>query len=106
MENFAGVWFTGYVSPKRFVNALKGKPAPHWGLYAVVIRSLMDSLLLYLPVAILGRQPPTPSYLTFISTENYYTALVGLAPLVFLAQWLLCASVIHVVLRLSRAQRH
>ena len=58
--NFAQVWFTGYVNPGRFVDAVKSNPAPHWGFYAQVLRSLVDSLLLYLPVALLRRQPPTP----------------------------------------------
>jgi hypothetical protein len=100
--NFAQVWFTGYVNPGRFVDALKSKPAPHWGFYAQVLRSLMDSLLLYLPVALLRRQPPTPSYLTFIPTDQYYMALVGLTPLVFMTEWLLGAVVVHVVLRLGK----
>jgi hypothetical protein len=99
---FARVWFTGYINPGRFVEALRSKPAPHWGFYALVVRSLMDSLLLFLPVALLGRQPPTPSYLTFIPTGSYYAALVWLTPLVFVAQWLLGAGVIHVVLRLGK----
>jgi len=100
--NFAQVWCTGYVNPRRFVDALISKPAPHWGFYAQVLRSLMVSLLLYLPVALLKRQPQTPSYLTFIPTDQYYTALIWLTPLVFMAEWLLGAVVVHVVLRLSR----
>jgi len=100
--NFAQVWFTGYINPVRFVDTLKSKPAPHWGFYAQVLRSLMDSLLLYLPVAFLGRQPPTPSYLTFIPTDQYYMALIWLTPLVFMTEWLLGAVVIHIGLRLSK----
>jgi hypothetical protein len=100
--NFAQVWFTGYVNPRRFVDALKSKPAPHWGFYAQVLRSLMDSLFLYLPVALLKRQPQTPSYLTFIPTEQYYIALIWLTPLVFMAEWLLGAVAVHVALRLSK----
>lgn len=100
--NFAQVWFTGYINPARFVDALKSKPAPHWGFYAQVLRSLMDSLLLYLPVALLGRHPPTPSYLTFIPTDQYYMVLIWLTPLVFMAEWLLGAVAIHVGLRLSK----
>jgi hypothetical protein len=100
--NFVQVWFTGYVNPGRFADALRSKPAPHWGFYAQVLRSLMASLLLYLPVALLRRQPPTPSYLTFIPTDQYYTALIWLTPLVFMAEWLLGAVVAHVVLRLRR----
>ncbi len=100
--NFTQVWFTGYISPTRFVDALKSKPAPQWGFYAQVLRSLMISLLLYLPLAVFGRRPPTPSYLTFIPTETYYATLIWLTPLVFMTEWLLSAAIIHVFLRLFR----
>lgn len=100
--HFIQIWFTGYINPSRFVDALKSKPAPQWGFFALGLRSLMVSLLLYLPIAIFGRQPPTPSYLTFIPTEKYYAVLIWLTPLVFLAEWLLGAAVIHVFLRMSR----
>ena len=102
--NFAQVWYTGYINPARFVDALKSKSAPHWGFYAQVLRGLIDSLLLYLPVALLRRQPPTPSYLTFIPSDQYYITLIWLTPLVFMAEWLLGAVVIHVGLRLSKLQ--
>jgi hypothetical protein len=102
MMNFAQVWLAGYASPGKFIGALKGSPAPQWGFYAQVLRSLMVSLLLYLPLAIMGRQPPTSSFLTFIPTVNYYTALIWLTPLVFMTEWLLGASVIHVFLRLRK----
>lgn len=100
--NFFQVWVAGYYNPSKFVDALKPSPAPQWGSYAFVLRSLMVSLLLYLPLVILGRQPPTPSYLTFIPTEGYYTTLVWLTPLVFMTEWLLAAAVIHVFLRLLK----
>lgn len=100
--NFVRVWLLGYKSPVRFARALNGKPAPQWGLLAQVIRSLMDALLLYLPVALLGRNPPTPPYLTVISVEKYYWTLIWLTPLVFLTEWLLGAAVIHVFLRLRK----
>jgi hypothetical protein len=102
MMNFAQVWLAGYASLGKFIGALKSSPAPQWGCYAQVLRSLMVSLLLYLPLAIMGRQPPTPSYLTFIPTENYYTTLIWLTPLVFMTEWLLGASVIHVFLRVRK----
>jgi hypothetical protein len=100
--NFAQAWFIGYVNPRKFADVLKSKPAPHWGFYAQVLRSLMDSLLLFLPVALMKRQPPTSSYLTFIPTDQYYMALIWLTPFVFMAQWLLGAALVHVALRLAR----
>jgi hypothetical protein len=48
----------------------------------------------------MGRKPPTPSYLTLISTESYYQALIWLAPLIFIIQWLLGGAIIHVYFRI------
>ena len=101
--NFVPVWLLGYKNPVRFVKALNDKPAPQWGLIAVILRSLMVSFLTYLPVALLGRIPPTPSYLTVIPAETYYLTLVWLTPLVFLTEWLLGAAVIHLCLRLRKS---
>jgi hypothetical protein len=49
----------------------------------------------------MGRVPPEPSNLSAFPTDTYYGTLVWLGPLVFLAQWLLGAALIHVALRLS-----
>ena len=100
--DFIQVWLLGYVHPSKYVAVLRNKPAPHWGLLAQVIRSLADALLLYLPVALIGRSPPTPSYITFIATANYYRTLIWLTPLVFMFQWLLGSAVMHLVLRLGK----
>jgi hypothetical protein len=101
MAGFLRAWLAGYSSPGRFAEALEAKSTPLWGLCAVGLRGLLDALLVYLPVALLGRTPPEPSYLTLLPTEGYYLTLVWLAPLVFLAQWLLGAAVLHIGLRLS-----
>ncbi len=101
MRGFLRVWLAGYGAPGRFAEALEAAPAPQWGLAATALRGLVDALLLYLPVALLGRTPPTPSYISLFATESYYYALIWLAPLVFMAQWLLGAGIIHLGLRLS-----
>ena len=98
--SFIKLWFLGYANPKKFIDALTLKPAPQWGFYAVLLRSMMDSILLYLPLALLGKIPPTPSYLPLFPTERYYYTLIWLTPLVFLSQWLLGSAVLHVFLRL------
>ena len=99
-KSFLRTWLTGYVNPSRAVLELIGRPAPHWGLYAQILRALLDSLVLYLPLHLMGRAPATPSYLTFLPTESYYQALTLLAPLFLLGQWLLLGAVAHVALRL------
>jgi hypothetical protein len=60
----------------------------------------MVSILLYLPIAIMGRKPPTPSYLTIISTESYYETLVWLSPVIFIFEWLIGGVIIHIYFRM------
>ena len=99
--NFVRVWFTGYYNPVKMIEQLRSKPAPHWGFYGQFLRAALDSLLLYLPVALMGRIPPTPSNLAFLSTERYYWHLVWLSPIILGADWLLASAFTHVVLRLA-----
>lgn len=99
--SFFQTWLAGYYNPSRVVDGLQTGPAPRWGVYAQVIRVLLDALFLYLPLALMGRQPSTPSYLTFLPTENYYLVSVFLAPVFILAQWLLLSVIVHVILRLA-----
>lgn len=100
--SYVHVWFSAYVNPYRFARELAGKPAPLWGLLACLQRAFMDSLLLYLPLALLGRVPPERSYLSFISDERYYAALVGIAPVVLVAELLLAGAAMYLILRLTR----
>lgn len=98
--SFVRLWLTGYVNPSRFIEELRSKPAPHWGFYGQLLRAVMDSLLVYLPLTLMGRIPPTPSNLSFIPTERYHGALIWLGPPVLIAELLLGVSFIHLVLRL------
>ena len=98
------LWFTAYINPRRFSDELTIAPAPAWGFFAALQRGLMDSFLIYLPVYLLGRIPPAPSNLAFIPTEKYYRALIVLAPVVLLAEWLFSSSLMHLILRLSKRQ--
>jgi hypothetical protein len=98
--SFLRTWLSGYYNPIQFIEQLNSKPAPHWGIYAALLRGVFDSVLLYLPVTLIGRVPPTPSYLSFLPTEKYYASLVWLGPIVLLAEILFAAVVVHVLLRL------
>jgi hypothetical protein len=102
--SFTRLWFLGYINPVRLIDELRTKPAPQWGLLAQLVRALLDSFLLYLPLALMGLVPPTPSNLSFLPTEHYYAALIGLAPVVLIAEQLMQAAVIHVVIRLTGRQ--
>lgn len=97
---FLQAWMFGYANPGRFVDTLREAPAPHWGLAGQTLRGLLDALLLYLPLALLGRSPSTPPYLSFLPAGRYYAAAAGFAPLVLLMQWLFLSALVHVVLRL------
>jgi hypothetical protein len=98
--SFFQVWLTGYYSPSRVIEELRTRPAPHWGVYAQLIRVLLDSLCLYLPLALMGRQPSMPSWLTFLPTESYYLASVFFVPVFIVGQWVLLSGVLHLILRL------
>jgi hypothetical protein len=100
-QDFLRAWRAGYVAPLRLARVLAAHPAPHTGILAQLLRALLDSLLVYLPVALMGRTPPEPPYLRFIPAERYYAALIGLTPLVLLLDLLLTSAVIHALLRLS-----
>jgi hypothetical protein len=99
--NFFQVWLTGYYNPSRVVDELRTKPAPQWGVYAQLTRALLDSLLLYLPLALMGREPSTSSYLAFLPTKSYYLASVFFVPVFIVAQWILLSGILHLILRLS-----
>jgi hypothetical protein len=99
--SFVRVWLAGYYNPKKMIEELRSRPAPQWGFYGQLLRAAMDSLLVYLPLALLGRVPPTHSNLSFIPTEQYYWHLIWLSPLVLGAVWLLAPAFTHVVLRLT-----
>jgi hypothetical protein len=100
-KSFTRVWLMGYTRPLQMGEALKDKPAPFWGLAAQLIRVMMNSLLVYLPLTLIGKVPNTPSSLSFIPTEHYYAVSVGMAPLFILGQWLLLSAIMHVALRLA-----
>jgi hypothetical protein len=95
------LWLLGYIKPARMVDEPATKPAPQWGLFAQLVRSLLDALLLYLPLSLLGFVPPMPSFLPLFPTEHYFRTLVWLAPIVLIAELLLQAAVTHTVIRLT-----
>lgn len=101
VRTFVLVWLSGYRSPGRLIEGLRGRPAPHWGFYAQALRALLDSVLLYVPLALMGWEPSTPPSLPFLSADRYYAASALLMPVFLLLQWLLLCALIHLILRLS-----
>jgi hypothetical protein len=98
------VAITGIFHPSTAMDALRTRPAPFWGLGAVLVRFTGTSLLVALPLALLGRTPFQPSYLEFLPEERYYTVLVFLFPVFGIIAWLLMSSFAHVALRLNSRQ--
>jgi len=98
--SYLALWADVYRNPIRFADSLPSKPAPAWGFLAALQRALMDSILLYLPLFLIGRVPPERSYVSFIPDKLYYGTLIGLSPIVLLAEWLLAAATMHLILRL------
>jgi hypothetical protein len=100
--NFVQVWLSGMINPVRSIDELKGKPAPQWGLLAVLIRFIPTAIIVTFPLFLLGREPFYPSSLTFLATGNYYIAQVFFLPIFGVTTWLLMSAFAHVVLRLTR----
>ena len=99
--DFLKVWFTGIVNPGKAMDALRTRPAPLWGLVAVVVRFVLTSLVVALPLALLGRTPFQAPYLSLIPEERYYLVLVFAFPLFGLVTWLLMSGCAHLLLHLS-----
>ena len=102
--SFMQVWLSGLVRPSRAFDELKTKPAPLWGLSAVLIRFIITSFTTILALHLLDREPFTPPNLTFLTTDNYYAAETAFLPVFGLAMWLLGSAVVHVILRLVGKQ--
>jgi hypothetical protein len=91
----------GFSKPFKMVDILKKQDNPALGLVATILRGLIDSLLLFLPLFLMGRYPFMHSYLTFVKTENYFLFLVFVSPFFFLILWLFQSGFIYLIIRLS-----
>jgi hypothetical protein len=60
---------------------------------------VVTSLSSILALRLLNRTPFYPSYLTFLATDQYYTAEIFFLPLFGLACWLLASALVHLILR-------
>lgn len=98
MTEFLRLWGYGYARPVAFVNGLAAKRGYRWGLAGQALRAMLDSLLVYLPVALLGRVPPTAPVLP-VPPERYYFFLVLAAPPILITEMLLGSVAGHGVLR-------
>lgn len=97
-------WFSGYFRPSKMVSDLGNQQSPLLGLWATLLRGLMNSFLLYLPLVLLGRKPSMPSFLPFVRTQDYFLFLTVIAPLFFILQWLYLSGSIYLILRILRRE--
>lgn len=104
MKSFLQVWMTGYYRPSLAVEQLRDKPAPQWGLYGALIRSVLVSLFWYLPAHLLHRQTASPPVLTIFNPQSYYLAMIIIFPVFTLMSWVLDSALVHVILRLTGRQ--
>lgn len=101
MMSFFRLWWLGIVDPAGAFEHLRHKPAPAWGLWAILMRFVVTSLTSILALHLLGRRPFYDAYLTFLPAERYYAAEVFFLPVFGLAGWLLSSAVVHLILRLA-----
>jgi hypothetical protein len=99
--NFFKLWLLGIANPSHAFDELRKKPAPSWGLWAILVRFVVTSLTSMVALHLLGRTPFVASYLTFVSTEHYFKSEIIILPIFGLATWLLGSAVIHLCLRLA-----
>jgi len=96
------LWLQALFRPSQAFEEIKHQPAPHFGLYATLLRCAFIVLIWYLPLSLLGLSPSWSSYLTFVPTETYYAASMVIYPLYNVAFWLLSSSLLHVILRVAK----
>jgi len=92
------LWVYGIFKPSNMIAIIKIETNPFIGFQAVIIRSFLNSLLLFLPLYLMGRQPSMPSWLTFIGEADYFLFLAIATPYVFVVMWLFLSGVIYLIL--------
>lgn len=102
--NLPSLWFYGVTNPGRMADELSKKPAPYYGFLLVMLRFIITSTTSVLALYLLKRLPFAPSYLSFLSIENYYLAELFFLPVWGVGIWVLMGGIAHVIIRLSGKQ--
>jgi hypothetical protein len=90
------------VRPRAAFDLLVEAPAPHWGLYATLIRFVGTAMTSILVLSLLNMRPFVPPYVVFLDETEYYQVEVFFLPLFGIAVWLLSSALVHLILRLLR----
>lgn len=101
MRRFLNLWLLAIVRPCEAYHLLFEVPAPHWGLYATLIRFVGTALTSILALHLLNKRPFVPPSITFLNESKYYQAEIFFLPLFGIAAWLLASALIHLILRLA-----
>ena len=99
------LWLYGFFDPAKMIETIKEETNPKVGFQAVLIRSLLNSILLFLPLHITGKQPSMESWLSIIDTENYFLFLTFVTPYVFFVMWLFLSGVIYLLITIKGKYR-
>jgi hypothetical protein len=96
---FVRAWVAGYGKPAEMVKYLYKRKGPGIGITTTIIRGLLNSLLMYLPLFLLGRQPSYHGYIPFMPNEKYFLFLAIIVPFYFLLQTFILSLIIYLVLK-------
>lgn len=100
---FLRLWWYGYTRPSRFVDGVIANRGWLLGFAGQGLRVAFDSLLEYLPAALMGRIPLTAPVIP-IPADRYYWFLVFAAPAIIFSEMLLGAVAGHGILRALRRE--
>lgn len=99
------LWFNGFVKPTKMIETIKEESNPRIGFQAVFIRSLLNSIFLFLPLHLIGKQPSMESWLSIIDTKNYFLFLTIVTPYVFIVMWLFLSGAIYLLVTIKGRYR-
>jgi K+ transporter len=90
----------GIVGPAAASVEVARRDPPLWGFGVVLGFNVAIAATTVAALALLGREPFLPSWLTFLPTESYYRAEVVFLPALRVVAWLLGSAAMHLTLRL------
>ena len=94
------IWLNSYLHPRQVLDEIAKLTSPRYGALYALSRSVMLSVLFYLPLYLLKIQPITPAYLEIFDTPDYFLYAVFIWPLFGLLSWVYLSGFVYVVLRL------
>ncbi len=88
------------MNPSLTWQALKSKTGPYYGLAGVIFCWLGRDLLIIVPWYFMGIEPWQPSYISFLTPENYYFWEMLFLPDFGLLIWLTGSALLYLFLRI------